>query len=703
MAWFGQTFRKIHHGFAIPEWAPGAGESFDAEAYVRLVKEAKIDCIEFYTKDHMGNATYATKLGKRCKTGRDYLAELLIEARKAGLRIIAYYSALWERAVGDAHPEWVQLNSRGQRIKHCTWWQICPNSGYADQVTGQLQELAGYDVDGVFLDMFVFGNGSFPPSDSSGCYCLNCKESFRRQYGFELPSSISPGSPYARAYYEWRSIEIEKFLGACRRAVKKTNQGLLFSINLTHSLVGDFSYRLHKLVDVASFEVYPEIPLWMPGATHLTPSIGGRYAQNFDKPSELFFSRFGGAEWFNWTTKNEEQLSLEVCSSIANGSSPTVIDFPFPEGTLEPDFYRMLGKIYGDVEDLEPWLVDRSPLADFAVLYSEESVNYGGETLHREAFFAACKALIENHLLFQVVIPPKIQELKAKVLIIPEANCLSSDTVGAIEAFIRRGGKVLFTHESSMYDETGLRNTRNLNDLFGIEDKGTIGDMGDTECFLFPSEFPSEGEVDLEAGLEPGLKERLKDMVGPVLIRGGARLVRAETANESLFPIVLPVSKIDWDHPLQNPYGWPKKSTGFDSLFLFDGGAYFSAPIFSNYASQGEPQLARVVAAVLSQLTEPSFEVAAPPGVEITAHIKGQGNIILHLLNHTQSPGSPGRWQPRFGETGVKVEIRSRARIARVRDLPGLAEIALKGSNSFETELRLHRAVLVELAEEKGE
>lgn len=699
MEWFGQTFRKVHHGFAVPEWAPEAGQEFDAEAYVRIVKESRADCIEFYAKDHMGNAAYATRLGKRCKTGRDYLGELLVEARRAGLRVIAYYSALWDRAAGETHPDWVQLNSRGERIKHNTWWQLCPNSGYRDQVFGQLQELSRYDVDGVFLDMFVFGNGSFPPAEASGCFCARCAQSFREQYGLELPFSVTPGSPEAKACYEWRSAQIEEFLCMCRRAVKGTNPRLLFSINVTHSLVGDFSSRLYRLVDVISLEAYPEIPLWMPGSTHLTPSIAGKYAQSFDKPSELFVSRFGGAEWFNWTTKNEEQLALEVYSCIAVGASPTVIDFPFPEGTLEPAFYKMLGRIYTEVEKLEPWLADCSLLADYAVLYSEESVNYGGPARHQEAFFAACKSLVENHLLFQAVVPAKIRQLEAKVLIIPEANCLSWETIDEIEAFVRRGGKVLFTHESSMFDENGSRNTRNLNHFFEIEEEGTIVD---TECFVIVSEItknPEKADYENEVPHNQGCRTD-PGPVGPLLIRGGARLVRSRRGM-SFFPLLMQAARIDWDHPLQNACGWPKEPAGFDCLLLFDGGAYVSAPLFSNYASQGEPSIARTLSLILHQLATPSVEVKAPPGIEIVVHRKAESGLIVHLLNHMQSPGLPGRWQPRFGQTAIKVEVRFADEMARVRCLPDLTEVAVKADSSFETEVSLHKALLVDLASER--
>lgn len=672
--WFNRTFRKVHHCFCIPSWFEDGGKDFDAKEYIRTVKEANVDCIEFYTKDMLGISYYYTRLGTRCRTGRDYLGELLSEARKSGVQIIAYYSVLWDRSAVDQHPEWVQLNSRGEKIRHGTWWQICPNSGYREIVLGQLQEIASYGVDGVWLDILMFGDSALPPHPLAGCHCENCRKSYHEQTGMAMPDCIEAGTPTARSYCTWRSREIGKLLQSCVDVVKTTNADALVIPNFVHNLVGGFSRDLARLADVISLEGYADNPfLWQPGTGpgQYGPSITARYAQSFGKPSEVLLSRFAGANSWNWTLKNEEQLAAEIFSVISNNSSPVVVDFPYLQGRLEPYLYEMLKSIYGEVRRLELWLLDREVVADFAVFYSEESTNYFRQGQHKQSFVGACKILLENHLLFEVVTPESLDRLRAKALIIPEADCLSKETLQQIRAFIQSGGRVIFSQETSLYQEDGNRNIDSLLSDFGIVE---IGETGTNHCFLFADGI---------------LEER---PLGPILVEGKSKLVEASRSQARFLPIALPLADTDWDHPMQVPCSSPSETTGFYSTFLFKEGAYFTIPVFSLYARSSYPQLSEIVTGLLKKLVEQEIQISAPPFVEAVAYQKGP-YVVLHLVNHQQPPALSGQWQPIWRSAEVCVAIATRKNLEEVFSLPDLKTIEVEDSHRFQTTVGLHKAL----------
>jgi hypothetical protein len=60
MSWFDQAFRKVHILYVSPEWARGRGSAFDAGRYAESLAEARVECVELYTKDR---ATFPARSG----------------------------------------------------------------------------------------------------------------------------------------------------------------------------------------------------------------------------------------------------------------------------------------------------------------------------------------------------------------------------------------------------------------------------------------------------------------------------------------------------------------------------------------------------------------------------------------------------------------------------------------------------------------
>ncbi|MFW8745790.1 hypothetical protein, partial [Mesorhizobium japonicum] len=55
-----------------------------------------------------GNAYYPTEVGRPhgALRGRDLFGEQLAAAHRRGIRVIAYFSNMWDTAAAGAHPEW---------------------------------------------------------------------------------------------------------------------------------------------------------------------------------------------------------------------------------------------------------------------------------------------------------------------------------------------------------------------------------------------------------------------------------------------------------------------------------------------------------------------------------------------------------------------------------------------------------------------
>jgi hypothetical protein len=96
---------------------------------------------------------------------------------------------------------------------------------------------------------------------------------------------------------------------------------------------------------------------------------------------------------------------------------------------------------------------------------------------HMESAVGVFRAMMEDHLPVDIVIEPDVENLATlsqyKVLILPNAACLSDKAAQTIRGFVKAGGGMVSLHESSLYNEFADRGEDfALADLFGAHFKG---------------------------------------------------------------------------------------------------------------------------------------------------------------------------------------------------------------------------------------
>jgi len=169
MAFYRDTLRRGLLDFHIGEAVPDI--TFDVPRYMREMAEAGVQTLTFMTKDAFGTSYYNTRIGrKNAKLDIDLLAEAVREAKKYGIRLIAYYNVGLNSYVANANPDYRQSDQNGEPIRNAFGFYdlLCLNSPYRDYVAAQLAEIAeNYDVDGFFFDItYVW---------PSACHCEYCQ------------------------------------------------------------------------------------------------------------------------------------------------------------------------------------------------------------------------------------------------------------------------------------------------------------------------------------------------------------------------------------------------------------------------------------------------------------------------------------------------------------------------------------------------
>jgi len=160
------------------------------------------------------------------------------------------------------------------------------------------------------------------------------------------------------------------------------------------------------------------------------------------------------------------------------------------------------------VEDLYEWhyrseryLRNEAPLAQVAVVYSQQTGTYYGGQQAREKvedhILGVYHALVEARIPFEMVHDRLLDEehlAPFKTLILPNIAALSDEQCDQLRAFVERGGSLVATFETSLYDEWGQRRPNfGLADLFGVDFDGELqGPMQNS--YLRLEEDPATGE-----------------------------------------------------------------------------------------------------------------------------------------------------------------------------------------------------------------
>ena len=116
------------------------------------------------------------------------------------------------------------------------------------------------------------------------------------------------------------------------------------------------------------------------------------------------------------------------------------------------------------------------------MVYSQQTAAfYGGEQAHQKVedhTLGFYQALIEGRIPFEMVHDRLLDAEhigQFKTLILPNIAALSDAQCRQLREFVTRGGSLVATFETSLYDEWGMqRENFGLSDLFGVAYDGSI-------------------------------------------------------------------------------------------------------------------------------------------------------------------------------------------------------------------------------------
>jgi hypothetical protein len=426
-------------------------------------------------------AYYPTKIPLHYRSAwlkdSDPFGELVAGCRKMGLVVVARTDPhAAHQDVFDAHPDWIAVDAQGRHRRHWAspeMWVTCTLGPYSfefmTQVTREIVAL--YQVDGIFSNRWA-GSGM--------CYCEHCQKNFRAACGMDLPRSNDPQDPARRNYILWRQQRLFELWKLWDAEIRKLNPHARFIPNTGGGALSELDMkRVGELAPTLAADRQARRGLMPPWANGKNVK---EYRAVMGRKAIVGIFSVGVEEAYRWkdSVQSEAEIRLWVADGIANGFRPWFIKF---SGTLyDRRWLRVVEDIYQWHYRAERYLRNEEPLARVGLVYSQQSAAfYGGERAREKVedhILGMYQALIEARVPFEMVHDRMLEAAhidRFKLLVLPNIAALSDAQCEQLRAYARRGGSLLATGETSLYDEWGRRRKNfGLAEVFGARFNGRL-------------------------------------------------------------------------------------------------------------------------------------------------------------------------------------------------------------------------------------
>jgi hypothetical protein len=479
-AWWAESRRRVFYDTHTPDWTDPhqrgrvPDPTFPLLSAVRpdedleVMANAGVNAVVLFAKCQYGNAYYPTAVGRQHAAlgDRDLFGEQLAAAHRRGIRVIAYFSNMWDVAAAGAHPEW-QLVPVASRAGEGRWPALCLRGGYRDYALTQVAEIAArYPIDGLWSDILTAGP----------CVCGECAAAFEERFGIPTPGSrADPG--WIDLIHFWQDT-LREYLAEQKEILTRVRPHAALIPNFYATTFVDAMSGLSAehldVADVGSSEGYTD---WH-GLGF--PSFASAYVRAAvqDRPHEVLVSRF--VHTWDFTLRSTAQLRYEAFTVAAHGAAVSVDDQPSATGALDPRVYERLTPVFRRIEEREPWLRGVEPVRWAAVwagqnareldsllggpdapALGEQSAVFPPSDAHPDpsdlvaAVTGTYRALVESHLPVGLIDgrPSSLERLAHySVVVLPDVLSVSADELAALRAFVEGGGGLVVT------GPTGVRN-----------------------------------------------------------------------------------------------------------------------------------------------------------------------------------------------------------------------------------------------------
>ena len=407
--------------------------------------------------------------------GHDTFGDLLAGCRALGMNVVARTDshACWQK-VYDAHPDWIRVDASGQPVRHPSdprYWETCALGPYNFEFMTAVHEeiMRMYQPDGIFTNRWA-GSGM--------CYCEHCRQDFRAASGLELPRANDPQDPARKQYIVWRQQRLFDLWRLWNKKIRAINPDASYIANAGGGALSDLDMKtVGELSPTLFADRQSRRGLMAPWANGKN---GKEYRSTMGGKAIAGMFSVGIDDEHRWkdSVQNGDEIRLWVADGMAQGLRPWFVKFNAKP--IDKRWMPVVKEIFEWHYANEKYLKNLRPLARVGLVYSQQSAwFYGGDEAREkidEPALGFYEALVEARIPFEMVHDRCLDAehlAPFRTLILPNIAALSGDQCASLRGFVERGGGLVATYETSLYDEWCVqRKDFGLAPLFGASYAG---------------------------------------------------------------------------------------------------------------------------------------------------------------------------------------------------------------------------------------
>ncbi len=458
-------FRQVHLDYHMPDDIPDLAADFDPEAFGDAMAAAHVDSVTCFARCHNGwlyydSARFPERVHPRL-TRPKLLDEQIAALHARGIRAPIYVTVQWDHFTARRHLDWCAIRPDGHvdgngPLEPGFYRFLCLNHApYVAFLKEHVAELCErFPVDGFFFDILW----------RRECVCEVCKAEMLAR-GMN-PLDERDRRALATEVMDRFMLDLSAFVRARRpEATIYYNSGDIRPGN--RAAAAAFSH----------FE-FDALPSGFSGG-YLNFPVMARFARNLGKPCLGMTGKFHRGWGDVHSLKNRAALEYECFQLLALNCRCSIGDQLHPRGRLERPTYDLVGGVYAQVEQKEPWCRDATPVCDIGILAAEEF----GPWEHCTRGWV--RMLAEGGHQFALV-DSAMDFAPYRLLVLPDHAPLGETLARKLRDYLAGGGSVLASFEAGL-DPAQTR--------FAIEEFGVrYGGPGS----LAPDGKPARGRFFLE-------------------------------------------------------------------------------------------------------------------------------------------------------------------------------------------------------------
>jgi hypothetical protein len=586
---------------------------------------------------------------------RDFFGECVAAAKKRNMRVVARMSPdlNWGDAL-EAHPEWAMRNADGS-VQHSgeqpLLFKTCMFSSYMDNyVPAIMREINSlYDVD-------CFYTNGWPPIGSlPDCHCAICSK---------LPPRNT--TAYWRVFDD-RVFELWQKYDAIAREKKPDS---FFFANLGGNVhAGPNLDRLGKIA--AWYQADNQ------GRTFFDPAVWG-CSQQGRVCSAIMDGKFaanvtaaystGAPTWRN-ASKNPAEATMWLNETLASGMVPYYHFVGSEDGLGEDRRWQRTGSdFFRWSEKHDAHLTTRRSVANIGIVMGQSTqLLYPGPDLKpvrgymHETTQGLYDVLLRGRFAFDYVHEDRLDPerlSKYRALLLPNIAMLSDRQCEQIRDYVKAGGSLMASFETSLYDENMKKRADfGLADVFGVSKAGDVVGTNGNPYYARIQKPDAAPKHPL-----------LEGFTNTNWIPGAENRVPLKPVNDPLLTVVPGFVR----YPPELAYP-PVSHTDEPAVVLREVGAsrmaWLPGDVERTYWRTGHGDLLRLMHNTLLWLThdERVIRVEGEGFVEMFCWETSPGYAV-HLLNYTNPDAQHGWLQSTFriGPQTVSMKLPARVRVKSV-------------------------------------